>query len=133
MERTLAYLKDLREDMKHVIESEESSIQVDSNDLRHVNEAIEDIAVLQKQIEYREDQEILYKISVSKEAKKVKHLFPLENTAGYGQLCDMLLAYEQTLAEIERVLKVYGRANGDIHYIECVERVKNRHLVETEN
>ncbi|MGE8079046.1 hypothetical protein [Peribacillus loiseleuriae] len=36
----------------------------------------------------------IYKVSdeyVKEQSKKVKHLFPLENTVGYGQLCDKVL------------------------------------------
>lgn len=36
----------------------------------------------------------IYKLSdelVKEQSKKVKHLFPLENTVGYGQLCEKVL------------------------------------------
>jgi hypothetical protein len=36
----------------------------------------------------------IYKVSdelVKEQSKQVKHLFPLENTVGYGQLCDKVL------------------------------------------
>ena len=57
-----------------------------------------EIEKLQKEIEKLQDT-IRFKKNVDKatnslikeQSKKVKHLFPLENTAGYGQLCDKVL------------------------------------------
>lgn len=43
MERTIEYLKDLRDDVYHSVQKENVSIQVNSNDLRHIDEALEDI------------------------------------------------------------------------------------------
>lgn len=52
MKRTIEYLKNLKEDVTHSIENEHStSITVDSKDLKHINEAIEDIEKLQNQLD----------------------------------------------------------------------------------
>lgn len=52
MKRTIEYLKNLREDVAHSIEDEYStSTTVDSNDLKHINEALEDIENLQAKYE----------------------------------------------------------------------------------
>lgn len=49
----------------------------------------------------------IYKASdeiVREQAKKVKHLFPLENTAGYGQLCDLVVKLSKENAEMKEIV-----------------------------
>jgi hypothetical protein len=65
----------------------------------------------------------IYKVSdeiVKDQSKKVKHLFPMENTAGYGQLCDLVLSLERRLQNQEEFTSflehenqlLYGRLNN---------------------
>lgn len=52
------------------------------------------IQKLHKENSKHEETIRIYKVSdelVKEQSKKVKHLFPLENTVGYGQLCDKVL------------------------------------------
>lgn len=37
---------------------------------------------------------------IREQSRKIKHLFPLEDVAGYGQLCDKVLKYEKALKDI---------------------------------
>lgn len=47
MKRTIEYLKNFKEDVSHSIEDEHStSVTVDTKDLKHINEALEDIEKL---------------------------------------------------------------------------------------
>ena len=55
LNRTIEYLKNLREDVTHAIEQEDCSIQVNSNDLRHINEALEDIQNEQRKFTHLHD------------------------------------------------------------------------------
>lgn len=56
MKRTIEYLKGLKEDIIHSIEDEYStSVQVNSNDLRKVNEALEELRSLQEELEKYKD------------------------------------------------------------------------------
>lgn len=61
-----------------------------------------------KKVEHLEETVRIYKVVdeyVKEQSKKVKHLFPLENTAGYGQLCDMVLKLSE---EKSFFVKVYA-------------------------
>lgn len=51
MKKTIEYLRNLKDDVSHALEQEDSSIQVDSNDLRHINEAFDEIQREQKKFE----------------------------------------------------------------------------------
>ncbi|MGG3803144.1 hypothetical protein [Metabacillus fastidiosus] len=53
-----------------------------------------DLTEYEQEIERLNETVRIYKVSdefVKEQSKKVKHLFPLENTVGYGQLCDKVL------------------------------------------
>ncbi|MFS0784757.1 hypothetical protein [Bacillus sp. 1P06AnD] len=53
-----------------------------------------DLSEQQKEIEHLKETVRVYKVCdefTKEHSKKVKHLFPLENTVGYGQLCDKVL------------------------------------------
>lgn len=97
-----------------------------SNDIRELNEIVtdrtNDIIHQQKEIEQLKEKlqakELLDKNTktiIKQYAKKVKHLFPLENTAGYGQLCDLVLRFEKALKEIQETY-IYGLPdyNGEV-------------------
>ncbi|ARK32145.1 hypothetical protein [Halalkalibacter krulwichiae] len=70
---------------------------VPSEDLPEYEKEIEERQWFIKQAEKVEELEEtvrIYKLSdelVKEQSNKVKHLFPLENTVGYGQLCDKVL------------------------------------------
>lgn len=104
LERTIEYLKNLKEDVHLSVEDEYSmTITVDSKDLKHIQEALEDIKTVQKQIEYYEDKVRIYNVVdefVKEQSRKIKHLFPLENIVGYGQLCDKVLELERKVGEL---------------------------------
>ncbi|MER2172085.1 MAG: hypothetical protein ABS938_15815 [Psychrobacillus psychrodurans] len=56
MERTIEYLKDLKEDVSLSIQDDYSTtIAVGSNDLEHIVEALEDIERLQKEVHFWKD------------------------------------------------------------------------------
>lgn len=60
------------------------------------------------EIDYLKETVRIYKVCdelTREHSKKVKHVFPLENTAGYGQLCDKVVEQEK---EIE-LLKDFAR------------------------
>ncbi|MGE6379572.1 hypothetical protein [Peribacillus muralis] len=42
---------------------------------------------------------------VKEQSRRVKHLFPFENTAGYGQLCDRVLAHQKDYEELKKSFK----------------------------
>ncbi|MEB6550159.1 hypothetical protein MXL46_13775 [Heyndrickxia sporothermodurans] len=53
-----------------------------------------ELRISQQKIDQLEETIRIYKISdeiVKEQSKKIKHLFPLENIVGYGQLCDKVL------------------------------------------
>lgn len=90
-----------------------------SNDIQELKEIIadrtNDIIHQQKEIEQLKEKlqakDMLIrneKTIVRQHAKKVKHLFPLERTAGYGQLCELVLHFEKALEEIIGAYK-YGQ------------------------
>lgn len=54
MKKTTSYLKDLRSDMKYSLENDEE-IHVSSNDIRHVEEALVEIAFEEKKVELLQD------------------------------------------------------------------------------
>jgi hypothetical protein len=92
-----------------------------SNDIQELKEIIadrtNDIIHQQKEIEQLKEKlqvkEILdknTKVIIRQYAKKVKHLFPLENMAGYGQLCELVLHFEKALEEIIATYQ-YGEPN----------------------
>lgn len=59
-----------------------------------VREATSLLNEQRKEIEHLKETLRIYKVSdafVKEQSKKVKHLFPLENTVGYGQLCDKVI------------------------------------------
>ena len=58
-----------------------------------------------KEIERLNNQICVYKVVdefVKEQAKKVKHLFPLENTPGYGQLCDLVVEQVQQIESLQK-------------------------------
>jgi hypothetical protein len=63
----------------------------------YIHVSIEEMDWLVEQAEKAEQLEEtvrIYKVvdeHVKEQSKKVKHIFPLENTVGYGQLCDKVL------------------------------------------
>lgn len=83
----IEYLKDLLSDITFAIEQENSQTNHSTNDLMNLKHAIETLKHQQETIRiYKAVDEF-----VKEQSKKVKHLFPLENTVGYGQLCDKVL------------------------------------------
>lgn len=54
MKKTTSYLKDLRSDMKYSLENDEE-IHVSTNDIRHVEEALIEIAFEEKKVELLHD------------------------------------------------------------------------------
>lgn len=60
---------------------------------------------LQEWKEAKERMDSALNVHVKTQSKKVKHLFPLENTAGYGQLCDMVLKQQKRIEELEATAK----------------------------
>lgn len=84
----------------------------------------EKIIELKDKLKYKENLDKNVKVIVRDQAKKVKHLFPLENTAGYGQLCDKLLKFEKALkfyADKENYECVDDRLDHTVSYIHIVD------------
>lgn len=51
MERTIEYLKNLKEDVSHSIKDEYSTTTtVDTTDLKHINEALDEIEKMQNEV-----------------------------------------------------------------------------------
>ncbi|MFY0519359.1 hypothetical protein ACOMCU_16250 [Lysinibacillus sp. UGB7] len=120
----LEYLKELLEDVTFAVESEDSVATHNPSDIVNLKHVIETLKHQQEIIHmYKVVDELL-----KDERKKVKHIFPLENTAGYGQLCDKVVAYDNVLGEIERALAGYAENTGDKRFIESVEKAKKFHL-----
>ena len=74
---------------------EEEYMDIDS----HTNMAFK-VPQLIAEVEKLQETVRIYKVvdeHVKEQSKKVKHLFPLENTAGYGQLCDKVLELERKI------------------------------------
>ena len=56
LERTISFLKNLKADVIGSVEDEYStSITVDSNDLKHINQALEDIENLKREVSFWKD------------------------------------------------------------------------------
>jgi FtsZ-binding cell division protein ZapB len=68
----------------------------------------EEIVQLKEKLQAKEMLDKNVKILVRQQAKKVKHLFPLENIAGYGQLCDKVLEQEKEIEYLQNELKKFG-------------------------
>ena len=67
---------------------------------------IEKLEEQQKEIDYLKETVGIYKASdelVREQSKKVKYLFPLETTAGYGQLCDKVIEQQKEIDYHKRV------------------------------
>ena len=75
----------------------------------------------QMEIDHLKETVRIYKASdelVREQSKKVKHLFPLETTAGYGQLCDKVIEQQK---EIDRMGKMpFIEVNNELR--EKIER-----------
>lgn len=76
---------------------------------------VEENEKLKEKISMNERMQKFTNAHIKEQSKKVKHLFPLENTAGYGQLCDKLLQYEKVLKDIIKTYE-YGQPdnNGEV-------------------
>lgn len=70
------------------------------------------ITELKEKLKYKEILDKNVKSLVNDQAKKVKRLFPLENTPGYGQLCDKVLEYEKIIHTIANIDTVFLNQNG---------------------
>ncbi|MFY0519354.1 hypothetical protein ACOMCU_16225 [Lysinibacillus sp. UGB7] len=90
------------------MESGDSVVTHNPSDIVNLKHVIETLKHQQETIQmYRVVDEF-----VKDECQKIKYLFPLENTAGYGQLCNKVAAYDYTHGEIERALTGYFEITG---------------------
>lgn len=61
---------------------------------------IVNLSELQNEVEHLKKTVNIYELVddyVKKQSERVRHLFPLENTVGYGQLCDKVLELDSSL------------------------------------
>lgn len=120
----LAYLESLLDNITNGLENDDSEIRFNQSDLVNLKHAI-------KTFKYNQETIRIYKVVdgfVKEESKKVKHIFPLENTAGYGQLCDKVVAYEKAFKAVESALKGFAQVTGDKRFTTCVKKAKDAYL-----
>lgn len=110
---SIDYLKDLLSDITFAIEQEDSQANHGPSDLLNLKHAIDTL-------KHQQDTIRMYKVVdgfIKKESKKVKHIFPLENTAGYGQLCDKVIELTDNSIPLEKVyqecISAWKEATGE--------------------
>jgi hypothetical protein len=88
MERSLEVMKEVAFQFDGDLTAKVFGVEIEGQSI------VEDYKWMIQTIERLEETVRIYKVSddiVKEQSKKVKHLFPLENTVGYGQLCDKVL------------------------------------------
>ena len=81
---------------------------VNKVDAIFIASAREDVPELVAEVERLKNQIHVYKVTdefVREQSKKVKHLFPLENVAGYGQLCDLVVVQDKEIKRLHYKLR----------------------------
>lgn len=85
------------------------------------SEQQKEIQELRDKISFKETTMIATNSLIREQSKKVKHLFPLENVAGYGQLCDKVLLFEETLKKIIKYYDHEDTGELDVYVYACVK------------
>ncbi|MGE7114747.1 hypothetical protein [Lysinibacillus sp. NPDC047702] len=104
------YLGHSRPQYSVMTETEYVAHIYDVNDAEFIAFAREDVPALVAEVERLNNQIHVYKVTdefVREQSKKVKHFFPLENVAGYGQLCDLVVEQEKKMILLREVVKEF--------------------------
>lgn len=79
-----------------------------SSDAHFIACSREDVPALVAEVERLNNQIHVYKVTdefVREQSKKVKHLFSLDNVAGYGQLCDLVVEQDKEIKRLHYKLR----------------------------